>query len=120
MSKGPDETTDKLFPPPESGVAERPLPLAPSLRTEFLAYRLHFDKELKALHAKVDQALANLPQAVPSTSVLGSVKNGALVTLRYGGVALAVGELAAQIAKAAGHPEIEGPIRAFSQFFGAQ
>ena len=52
-------------------------------------------------------------------STLAKVKAGALAGLRYGGVAVALGELGAQVAKATGHPEIEGPIRAVMTLLGA-
>jgi hypothetical protein len=106
-----DDTTDRLFPPPESGIAARPLPLAPSIREEFLAHRLHVDGELKAWRHELGEALSRLSPAPTPGSAMAKAKAGALASLRYGGVALALGEAAAQIAAVSGHAEIAGPIQ---------
>ncbi len=119
MENDSDETTDKMFPPPEtSGVMETPFTLAPTLRDEFLAHRLHIDKELKAWRNELGLALVRLsPQLTPS-GALSKVKHGVLAGFRYGGVALLLGEAAAEIANKTGHPEIEGPLRVLITLFG--
>lgn len=123
---GAEDTTQKLFPPPEGGhdrthaPAEggelKPIPLAPSIRVEFAAHHLaiveHLGKFEKMLDARLPKPKegAEDPELPSPRSVRQKVTNGALAGLRYGGVALAAGELAAGIARAQGHPEIAGPI----------
>jgi hypothetical protein len=115
-----DETTEKLFPPPE-----RPIPLRPSIREEFSAHHIVIREELKTWRGELAAALARLapppepqpePQAPPS--VVDKAKAGALAGLRYGGVALALGEVAAQLAAALGHPEIAGPVQTLLRLLG--
>lgn len=110
---GADDTTDKMFPPPEErhGAPVVPLPLTRSIREEFLAHRLHIDGELKAWRDELGEALARLSPAPTPGGALDKAKAGALASLRYGGVALALGEAAAQIASVTGHSEIAGPIQ---------
>lgn len=106
-----DETTEKMFPPPpESGQVARPIPIGPSLRQEFLAYRLHFDEQIAALRGDFSKVVARLPQAKPTTTLGARAANGAIAGLRYGSVALLVGELGAEVAKI-WRPELEGPAR---------
>lgn len=110
---GSDDTTDKMFPPPEErhGAPVVPLPLARSIREEFLAHRLVIEDEIKAWRVELCEALARLSPPVTPSGAAAKAKDAGLAALRYGGVAVAGGELVAAIAKAAGHPEIEGPIR---------
>jgi hypothetical protein len=117
-----DETTEKLFPPPE-----RPIPLRPSIREEFSAHHIVIREELKTWRGELAAALARLapplepePQApaVGPPSVVDKAKAGALAGLRYGGVALALGEVAAQLAAALGHPEIAGPVQTLLRLLG--
>lgn len=116
---GDDDTTDKLFPPPEErhGAPVIPLPLTRSIREEFLAHRLVIEDQLKAWRAELGEGLARLSPPVTASSVVEKAKAGALAGLRYGGVAVAAGELAAAVAQAAGRPEIEGPIRVLVSLF---
>jgi hypothetical protein len=119
MENDSDDNTDKMFPPPESsGVVEVPFPLAPTLRDEFLAHRLHIDRELKAWRTELGLALARFSPALTPRGALAKVKNGVFASFRYGGVALLLGEVAAEIANKTGHPEIEGPIRLLITLFG--
>ena|SRR5688572_9739064 len=113
-----DDTTDKMFPPPESsGVVEVPFTLAPTLRDEFLAHRHHVDKELKAWRTELGLALARFSPELTPSGALTKVKGGMLAGLRYTGVAVAAGEVIAEIAKATGRSEIEGPIRVLITLF---
>lgn len=119
----PEDTTDKMFPPAEGGVPpERPLPLQPSLRSTFIAHHAaileQFGAFRKEMLGLVDARLKELAEPKPA-NVGATLKNGALAGLRYGGVALALGEVAAQLAHALGHPELEGPIRFFLKLGGA-
>jgi hypothetical protein len=116
MPKGPDETTDMLFPPPESGATNvRPLPLTRSIREEFLQHRVYIDDKVKAIQTDIGLALARLSPSVTPATAGAKVKGGVLAGLKYGGVALALGEGLAALAKATGHPDAEGPIRAVLQ-----
>jgi hypothetical protein len=118
MENDSDETTDKMFPHPESsGVVEVPFPLAPTLRDEFLAHRRHIDAELKAWRTELGLALARLSPELTPGGALAKVKGGVLAGLRYTGVAVAAGEVIAEVAKATGRPEIEGPIRVLITLF---
>lgn len=101
-----EEVTEKLFPP-----EERPIPLRPSIREEFAAHHLAIKGELAAWRAELGEALARLSPAPTPGGALDKAKAGALASLRYGGVALALGEAAAQIAAVSGHAEIAGPIQ---------
>lgn len=113
-----DETTEKMFPPPEGGAPVEPLPLVRDLRHEYLAHRRHIDAELSAWRLELGTALARLSPEITPASIGQKVKTGALAGLRYGGVALALGEVAAEAAKLAGSPEIEGPIRVLVKLLG--
>jgi hypothetical protein len=131
---GTDETTQKLFPPPEGGhdrahaPAELPpIPLAPSIRVEFAAHHSAILGYFATFEEMLDKRLPKPPESgedlredpdLPSPrSVRQKVTGGALVALRYGGVAVAGGELAAAIARALGRPEIAGPIEVITQLF---
>ena len=118
---GHDDTTDKLFPPPEarSGV-QAPIPLQPSIRAEFMAHRVHLDAEASAIRREVAAALHRLaaPPEVTAAGAVEKVKAGALAGLKFGGVALALGEATAALAGAMGHPEVEGPIRTLLTLLG--
>jgi hypothetical protein len=117
-----DETTDKMFPPPEErhGAPVIPLPLTRSIREEFLAHRLVIESELKAWRVELGAGLARLTPPVTASGIASKAKAGALAGLRYGGVAVAAGELAAAVAQAAGRPEIEGPIRVLVSLFSGR
>lgn len=106
-----DETTDKVFPPRE----RTPVDL---LRDEYLAHRLHVDEELKAWRLELGAALARFSPEITPASIGAKVKAGALLSFRYGGVALALGEVAAEAAKLSGLTEIEGPIRVLVKLLG--
>jgi hypothetical protein len=110
-----DEVTEKLFPPPE-----RPIQLRPSIREEFAAHHLAIRSELEGFRVELAAALARLTPPVTPAGALAKAKAGAIAGLRYGGVALALGEAAAQLAAVTGHPEIEGPIRMLINAFGGQ
>jgi len=111
-----EEVTEKLFPPPGSNTDIQMPP--PTIRDEFLAHRLHFDKELKAWRLELGAALTRMSPPITPASVAAKARAGALAGLRYGGVALAAGEFVAALAKATGHPEIEGPVRVLITMFG--
>jgi hypothetical protein len=113
-----DETTDRMFPPPERGATVEPLPLVRDLRHEYLAHRRHIDGELRAFRLELGEALVRFSPPITAASVGAKVKAGALASLRYGSVALALGEAAAQVANVAGRPDIEGPIRVLVQLLG--
>jgi hypothetical protein len=115
----PNDTTDKVFPPPENPNPDAPIPIGPSLRVEFVRHRQHLDREFAAIRQDVAAALARLSPAAKHPETIGQrVKNGALAGMRYGAVAMAAGELGAALAKATGHPEVEGPLRVFLNLLG--
>lgn len=117
----PDDTTDRLFPHqmvPESGTVERPIPLAPSIREEFCSHRRAVEGELRMFRKELAAALARLTPEHTAKSIGQTVKRGALAGLRYGSVAVAAGELGAQLAAATGHPEVEGPLRVLMTLLG--
>jgi hypothetical protein len=108
-----DEVTDKLFPP-----EERPIPLRPSIREEFAAHHLAIRADLERFRVELAAALARLTPPVTTAGAIDKAKAGALAGLRYGGVALALGEAGAEVAKLLGRPDIEGPVRLLIQLLG--
>lgn len=116
--KGPDETTDRLFPHqmiPESGTVERPLPLGKSIREEFAEHRLQIADELKLWRHELGEALARLS---PVPTVGSSLRRGAVLAGKgtpLVAAVLALLEVAIPLLK----PEWEGPLKALRQLFGA-
>ena len=74
MAKGPDETTDRMFPPAENPNPARPVPLAPSIREEFVAHRLEIEAAIKGFDTRLGEALAQL---APAQTVGGALRRGA-------------------------------------------
>lgn len=106
MSKGPDETTDRMFPPPENANPQPPIPLTPSIREEFLAYRQHFDTQLAAFRTELGAALAQLSPADTVKSALQrGVASGGRITVAILAI-LAVAEMAIK----ARYPHLAGPL----------
>lgn len=123
---GADDTTDRMFPVPEGGHDRKhappdPIPLAPSIRQEFVAHHVailgHLAEFERILYERLPKApeRGEAPEVPSPASVRQKVTGGALVALRYGGVAVAGGELAAAVARALGRPEIAGPIEVLTQ-----
>ncbi len=115
-TKGPDETTDRMF-PPESGVeeVERPLPLQRSIRSEFLMHRLAVEQDLAAFRLELGEALARLS---PVPTVGGAIRRGAVVASKGGAVVVAVLGVLELIVPSI-KPEWAGPLKALREFFGA-
>ena len=125
---GADDTTEKLFPPPEGGHDRRhapaevhPIPLAPSIRQEFSVHHSAILGYFATFEGMLDKRLPK-PADAPSDpdlpspkSVRQKVTGGALTALRYGSVAVAGGELVAAVARALGRPEIAGPVEVLTQ-----
>jgi hypothetical protein len=112
-----DDTTDKLFPPPESAVVEAPIPIGPSIRQEFVLHRRYIDKQLEEFGKKLDSALERLaPEASPS-SALRKVGRGAAAGGRYGAAILAGLGLVQAVVKL-WRPELAGPFDSLMQVFG--
>lgn len=109
----PNDTTDKVFPPPENPNPDAPIPIGPSLRVEFMVHRKHLDREMTLIRQAVEKAMA--PRV---DTIVQRVKAGAIAGMRYGAVAMATGELGAALAKATGHPEVEGPLRVLLTLLG--
>lgn len=109
---GPDEDTDKIFPPfPETRAPNMtgPIPIGPSIRQEFLAHRKDVNFALSAFAKQLDAALARLYPDVTGASTARRVANGAVQAGKLGGIVLAVlGVL--QVALKAKHPELAGPL----------
>jgi hypothetical protein len=127
---GVDDTTKKLFPPPEGGHDRKhaprdpeeelkPIPLAPSIRQEFATHHRQILGYFGLFETMLDERLPKPKDGdLPSpASVRNRVTSGALTAFRYGGVAVAAGELAAAAARALGRPEIAGPIEVLVSVF---
>ncbi len=106
MSKGPNETTDRMFPPPENANPERPIPLTPSIREEFIAHRLHFDAQLLAFRTELGLALTRL---APEHTVKSALSRGVASGGRIGVAILAILALAEMAIKAR-YPHLAGPL----------
>jgi hypothetical protein len=116
--KGPDETTDRLFPHQmvaESGEVERPIPLQPSIRAEFAQHRLEIETALKAWDARLGEALARLS---PVPTVGGTLRRGAIIAGKGTPIAAAVLALL-EVTIPILWPQYEGPLKALRQFFGS-
>jgi hypothetical protein len=112
-----DDTTDKLFPPPESAIVERPIPIGPSIRMEFLAHRRHLDSEMKAMRAELTAALERFAPEPTPASTARRIGRGAAIGGRYGAAILAALALLQAVVKA-WRPELSGPIDSVIQLFG--
>lgn len=115
----PTDTTDKMFPPPESGErAAAPIPLTPSVREEFLAHRLHLDRQATLTRQSVEDALERLkPADVTPRSALQTLGKGAALGGKYGGIVLAgLGVLQAVVKVF--KPALAGPLDSLIQLFG--
>lgn len=122
MAKGPDETTDKLFPHQLRSVSatvevppERPIPLQRSVREEFVLHRQEIADELKAWNLQLGEALARLS---PVPNVGGTLKRGAVIAGKATPVVAAVLALL-EVTVPMLWPQYEGPLKALRQFFGA-
>jgi hypothetical protein len=115
---GPNETTEKLFPPPENPNPDAPIPLGPSIRIAFKEHKADVAKTLAAYELRLEGFEARLPAAVSPQSVLGVVKGGVLKAGKVTPILLLLGEAAAQIATALGHTTWVGPIRFITGLFG--
>ena len=117
MAKGPDDTTDKLFPPPETTDVFPPLPAGRSIREEFIAHREGIRKELKEFRADIVKLLAaHGATKEPSPSVArAQVARGALAGLKWGSVILAGAETIVQVLKV-WRPELAGPVEVLVSF----
>ncbi len=114
---GADDTTDKHFPrelPSESGVVERPIPLAPSIRQEFVEHRLAVERELGLMRHDLGEALARLS---PVPTVGGALRRGAVAATRGGAVVVAALGLAEVVIPLV-RPEWAGPLKALREAFG--
>jgi hypothetical protein len=101
------EDTDRSFPPfPESHVTERPIPIGPSIRQEFLAHRRHIDKQFEAFSKKLD---ALTPPELTPSSAGRRVACGALRGTKWGAAIVGVLGLL-QVALKLKRPELAGPL----------
>jgi hypothetical protein len=106
MAKGPDETTDRMFPPPENPNPDPPRPLTPSIREEFLAHRLHIDAQLEAWRTHLGEALARLsPEATVKGALARGAASGGKVTVGILAI-LAAAEMIVKVWK----PQFAGPL----------
>lgn len=119
MTKGPDDTTDKLFPPPETTDVFPPLPAGRSIREEFLVHRQGITLELKEFRADIVKLLAahGGPKEPTAVKARSDATRAALKLGRYSGLALAGAEVAAEVAKI-WWPGAVGPIGMLIQLFG--
>jgi hypothetical protein len=113
-----DEDTERVWPPPEhSSVVEKPIPIGPSIRTEFLAHRRHIDGRLNSFQLELSRALERLaPERSPS-SVARKVGHSALVGGKYAAVVLAALGLL-QGAVQLWRPELAGPFEDLLKLLG--
>jgi len=113
---GADDTTDKLFPPPEGeGTGVRPIPLSPSIRQEFLLHRLKIEEGLAEFRLELNQALERL---APYPTPAGAVRRGVVVAGKAAPVvvaALALVEVVLPLVR----PEWVGPLKAIREALGA-
>ena len=111
MTKGPDDTTDKLFPPPETTDVFPPMPPGRSIREEFLVHREGIRKELEAFRADIVKLLAAQggPKVPTGAEARSRAVQGALKGLKYGAALTAGAECAAQVLKV-WRPELAGPV----------
>lgn len=119
MKKGPDETTDRLFPHQmlrESGEVERPIPLQPSIRAEFAQHRLDIETWMRAWDVRLGEALARLS---PVPTVGSTLRRGTALAVKGGPIVAAVLALL-EVTVPLLWPQYEGPLKALRQFFGAQ
>lgn len=113
---GPNETTDRMFPPPEEPNPSAPIPLGPSLRVEFLTHRKHLDREATLIRQEVAAALARMAPDVTPASAARRVAQGALWVTKGGAIILAALGLL-QAALQAKHPELAGPLGDLRKLF---
>lgn len=115
MAKGPDEDTDRLFPPAENPNPGAPIPLGPSIRAEFALHRLTIERQLKEYGSKLDEALARLSPELPSpkATLLAGAGKGAKIT---GAVLAVLG--AADLVVGLVAPQYQGVTRSLLQLFG--
>jgi hypothetical protein len=113
-----DDTTDKLFPPPEqTGVIERPIPIGPSIRMEFLAHRRHIDGEIAAWRGELAAALERFAPEPSPVSAMKRVGRGAALGGKYGAAILAGLGLVQALVKAY-RPDLAGPFDGLIQVLG--
>lgn len=115
MSKGPTETTDRLFPPPENANPDAPIPLGVSVRTEFALHRVTIERQLHTFGSKLDEALERLSPSIPSpkATLLAGAGKGAKIT---GAVLAILG--AADLIVGLVAPQYQGVTRSLLQLFG--
>lgn len=117
MSKGPTETTDRMFPPPENPNPDAPVPLGPSIRVQFQQHREGVSGTLAAYEKRLGAVEAKVTPAHPQ-SVLGAVKGGVIKAGKVTPILLLVGEVVAQVASLLGKTDWVGPIRFITSLFG--
>ena len=101
------EDTDRSFPPfPESHVTERPIPIGPSIRQEFLAHRRHIDTQLEAFGKQLERLT---PAELTPASAGRKVASGALRGTKWGAVIVGVLGLL-QVALKLKRPDLAGPL----------
>ena len=117
MAKGPDDTTDKLFPPPETTDVFPPLPAGRSIREEFIAHRRGITLELKEFRADIVKLLAahGATKEPTAREARAQVTRGALATLKYGAALTAGAECLVQVLKV-WRPELAGPVEVLVSF----
>lgn len=117
---GTDDTTEKLFPPPEGGHDRKhapaelaPIPLAPSIRVEFASHHSAILGYFATFETMLDARLPKPgdPDLPSPASVRQRVTGGALKGIRFGAQALMAAQLAADLAHELGYTQLEGPLR---------
>ena len=121
---GSDDTTDKLFPMPETrhGAPVIPLPLTRSLREEFLVHRLELNAEREVVLTEIKNTLARIENAAkperkdPSPdSVARKAQQAGLWALAKSPLVLtALGII--QVAVKAWRPDLSGPLDAIAEY----
>jgi hypothetical protein len=114
-----DGDTDKVFPPfGESAVVERPIPIGPSIRQEFVNHRQHIDTELASIRLEIAGALRTLaPAEVSPASALRRVGRGAALGGKYSAIILAGLGLVQGLVKMF-RPDLAGPFDSLLQVLG--
>lgn len=113
-----DDTTDRLFPPPEqTGITERPIPIGPSIRQEFASHRRHIDGEFQAMRTALAAALERFAPEPSPASTLKRMGRGAALGGKYGAAILAALGLVQGLVKTY-RPDLAGPFDALLSVLG--
>ncbi len=119
MAEDGEIPTDRLFPTEDSAVVERPIPIGPSIRQEFVLHRRYVDKRIDEFGKQLTAALERLSPEPSPASVMKRMGRGAALGGKYGAVILAALGLVQGLVKVY-RPDLAGPFDALLSVIGAQ